>query len=125
MADTTVSTVRVGRPRRYKDNASRQKAYRERQAAWRVRHRPKVYHLHNTVEWETPPWLFEKLNAEFGLTLDVCAQPGNAKCPRYFTPAEDGLAQPWEGVCWMNPPYGRTVECWMRKAYESAQQGAT
>lgn len=25
---------------------------------------------------------------------------------------------------WMNPPYGRTIGDWMRKAYESAQAGA-
>src|SRR6266853_968221 len=65
------------------------------------------------------------LHAEFGFTLDVAAQPGNAKCPRYFTPEDDGLAQPWDGVCWMNPPYGKTIGQWMRKAYESAQAGAT
>jgi phage N-6-adenine-methyltransferase len=78
-----------------------------------------------TDEWATPQHLFEKLNARFGFTLDVCATPENAKCPRYFTKADDGLAQTWSGVCWMNPPYGRQIKKWMRKAYESSQQGAT
>jgi len=75
--------------------------------------------------WATPKDFFEKLNAEFGFTLDVCANAENAKCPRYFTEADDGLAQEWTGVCWMNPPYGREIGQWVRKAYESALGGAT
>jgi len=77
------------------------------------------------MEWSTPQTFFDRLNMEFGFTLDVAAQPGNAKCARYFTPEEDGLTQPWDGICWMNPPYGPTLGLWMRKAYESAQHGAT
>ena len=46
------------------------------------------------------------------------------KCPRYYTKADDGLKQSWRGKCWMNPPYGRVIGDWMRKAYESAQAGA-
>ena len=63
--------------------------------------------------------------AEFGFELDVCASDGNAKRERYFTAADDGLAQEWRGVCWMNPPYGRTIGRWMQKAFESACDGAT
>src|SRR2546425_1697308 len=85
----------------------------------------KVYHRSLTVEWETPQSFFEVYHAEFGFTLDVAAQPGNAKCARYFTPEENGLAQPWIGVCWCNPPYGKTIGLWVAKAYESALQGAT
>ena len=73
--------------------------------------------------WETPPELFNPLDREFRFTLDVCALPATAKCETYFTPAFDGLAQRWEGVCWMNPPYGREIVHWMRKAYESAASG--
>jgi len=69
--------------------------------------------------------LFRALNAEFGFGLDVCATAENAKCDRFFTPAEDGLAQKWEGVCWMNPPYGRAIGDWMKKAFESSREGAT
>lgn len=74
--------------------------------------------------WETPQDLFCRLNAEHNFTLDVCALPENAKCERYFTPEQDGLSQDWTGVCWMNPPYGRKIGKWVRKAYESAQNGA-
>jgi phage N-6-adenine-methyltransferase len=71
----------------------------------------------NGREWATPPEVFAPLHAEFGFTLDVCATPQNAKLPRYFTEAEDGLFQPWTGQrVWMNPPYGREVYAWVNKA---------
>ena len=69
--------------------------------------------------WETPQDFFDELNEEFHFDLDVCALPQNAKCKRYFTPDQDGLKQEWEGVCWCNPPYGRDIGKWMKKAYES------
>ena len=78
-----------------------------------------------TDVWATPQSLFDELHEEFAFTLHVCARPENAKCDRYVTPETDGLTQAWTGVCWMNPPYGRTIGQWMRKAYESAQAGAT
>lgn len=84
----------------------------------------KVYHRSQSTEWETPHAFFETLHAEFHFTCDVCAQPANAKCPHFFTPADDGLAQVWTGSCWMNPPYGRTISLWVKKAYESSLQGA-
>jgi phage N-6-adenine-methyltransferase len=74
-------------------------------------------------DWETPRWLFEKLDQEFHFTLDVCASRGNAKCSRYFPPEKDGLVQRWSGVCWMNPPYGRQVGKWVQKAWEEGQRG--
>ncbi|GHV44810.1 DNA N-6-adenine-methyltransferase of bacteriophage [Synergistales bacterium] len=71
-------------------------------------------------EWETPLDFFDTLDAKFHFTLDVCATVSNAKCERYFTKAEDGLLQPWNGVCWMNPPYGHEISQWLKKAYESS-----
>ncbi len=84
-----------------------------------------VHFSSNTDLWETPQDFFDRLNDEFGFELDVCALPENAKCPRFFTPEDDGLQQEWKGICWMNPPYGRQIGNWVRKAYESAQNGAT
>lgn len=78
-----------------------------------------------TPEWATPQDFFDALDAEFGFTLDVCATDDNAKCSRYFTEADDGLAQEWEGVCWMNPPYGRKIGRWIEKAYQTAARGST
>lgn len=80
-------------------------------------------------EWETPPELFAKLDAEFHFTLDVAASPLNFKCQAYFSPVQqqDGLIRSWDGqVCWMNPPYGRAIGKWMAKAWlESAGGRAT
>lgn len=79
-----------------------------------------------TDEWSTPQDFFDKLNAEYEFETDVCATAENAKCARYYDKEQDGLAQEWRGKCWMNPPYGREIGKWMRKALESAQEnGAT
>jgi phage N-6-adenine-methyltransferase len=75
--------------------------------------------------WPTPQSTFDALDREFGFETDVCAIASNAKCGHYFSPEMDGLAQDWRGVCWMNPPYGRSISKWMRKAYESSLQGST
>lgn len=74
--------------------------------------------------WETPQNLFNKLDKEFNFTLDVCATDETAKCNNYFTPKEDGLAQEWKGNCWMNPPYGREIGVWIKKAWEESEKGA-
>jgi phage N-6-adenine-methyltransferase len=68
-------------------------------------------------EWSTPQPLFDRLNSVFHFTLDPCATALNAKCKRYFTLEEDGLAQDWDGErVFMNPPYGRAIGDWVRKA---------
>lgn len=69
--------------------------------------------------WETPQAFFRALDAEFHFTLDVCAVPENAKCRVFYTPEQDGLSQRWEGCCWCNPPYGRAIGRWVRKAAEA------
>ena len=69
--------------------------------------------------WETPQVLFDKLNAEFHFTLDACAISENAKCHHYYTPEQNGLSQNWAGIVWCNPPYGRKVGDWVKKASES------
>jgi phage N-6-adenine-methyltransferase len=70
--------------------------------------------------------LFAALDAEFGpFTLDVCATPENAKCARYYSHRDDGLRQRWAGRVWCNPPYGRAISHWLKKAWESAQAGET
>ena len=77
--------------------------------------------------WATPQDFFDKFNDEFHFTLDVCATPENAKCRNFFTEKEDGLKQNWggQGTIWCNPPYGRELNKWVKKAYETAQQGET
>lgn len=72
----------------------------------------------NTDEWSTPQNLFDELNSEFHFDLDVCATKDNAKCKKFFTKKENGLNQEWNGVVWMNPPYGREIEKWIKKCSE-------
>jgi phage N-6-adenine-methyltransferase len=84
-----------------------------------------VHFSSKTDLWETPSHIFEAVSEAYHPTLDVCAVPENAKCGRYFTPEQDGLSQEWTGVCWMNPPYGRLIGKWIKKAYEEAEKGAT
>lgn len=96
-----------------------------RQAGYRKRRKQSVHFRNDTPEWETPQAFFDEMDREFHFTLDVCATPENAKCQRYFTKTQDGLAQHWSGVCWMNPPYGRQIGRWVRKALDASRAGAT
>lgn len=84
-----------------------------------------VHFSSKTDQWATPQWFFDKYNNIFNFTLDVCADEFNKKCDRYYTKEQDGLSQEWDGMCWMNPPYGREIIKWMQKAYESSLTGAT
>ena len=79
----------------------------------------------NSVEWPTPDSLFQPLNQEFGFTLDVAANLENTKCEAFFSKEENGLIQPWKGICWMNPPFGRELKLWMKKAVEEQKRGVT
>ena len=78
-----------------------------------------------TDMWETPQDLFDDLDREFHFDLDVCAIPENAKCKKFYTPEHDGLSQPWDGTCWCNPPYGRDIGQWVRRALFASVGGAT
>jgi site-specific DNA-methyltransferase (adenine-specific) len=86
-----------------------------------------VHFSSKTPEWYTPAEFFQRLNAEFNFTLDPCSTHENAKCEKHFTKEDNGLAQSWQGeTVFMNPPYGREIGDWMRKAYESCtKDGAT
>jgi site-specific DNA-methyltransferase (adenine-specific) len=78
----------------------------------------------NGREWGTPPEVFDPLHAEFGFTLDPCATVQNAKLPRFHTEAANGLEQSWAGErVFMNPPYGREIYAWTRKARREAASG--
>lgn len=78
-------------------------------------------------EWATPQDFFDALNAEFHFGIDVAANKGNTKCRLYFNKKADALGREWWpfSPCWMNPPYGREIGKWMKKAYEESQKGAT
>jgi phage N-6-adenine-methyltransferase len=94
------------------------KAQNHRQQVAKRGPRPEVDNL------ETPWEFFTPLARRFGFTLDVAALPHNAKCNRFFTPAQDGLAQSWRGErVWCNPPYSH-IEPWIIKAREEWKTGA-
>ncbi len=77
-------------------------------------------------EWETPQHFYNKLNEKHGFTLDPCATPSTAKCNKYFTSEDDGLKQDWGGeVVFMNPPYGRQIKDWIKKAYQESRKSNT
>lgn len=70
-----------------------------------------------SVEHSTPQVFYDKLHAEFNFTLDPCASHENHKCSRYFTKEDDGLSISWiRERAFVNPPYGRAIGEWMRKA---------
>lgn len=73
-----------------------------------------------TDNWATPQLFFDELNKEFNFTMDVCADNDNAKCHKYFTKEQDGLRQDWcNQNVWCNPPYGREIGKWVKKASET------
>lgn len=75
-------------------------------------------------DWETPQSLFDRLHAQCEFTLDVCATDANAKLPKYFTKSDDGLSKSWQGhTFWMNPPYGRGISDWVKKALLESIEG--
>lgn len=78
-----------------------------------------------SMDWRTPQDFFEKLDEEFHFVLDAAANAGNAKCERYFSPREDALQRSWDcgGAVFCNPPYGREIGKWVRKAAEEARGG--
>ena len=71
-------------------------------------------------EWATPQNFYNKLNRDFGpFTLDPCSDGINNKTPKYFTEKDDGLKQSWaRNRVFMNPPYGRDIKHWLKKAYD-------
>jgi hypothetical protein len=73
----------------------------------------------DSVIWLTPP---EILNALGKFDLDPCAAPR----PRPWLTAThhfdgenyDGLAEPWFGRVWLNPPYDERLALWTKKMSE-------
>ncbi len=80
----------------------------------------------NRGDWETPDWLFDRLNEEFSFSLDPSASDANHRCEKYYTAADDGLSQNWGGyTVFCNPPYGKQLAKWVRKAYEESRKPNT
>ena len=82
----------------------------------------------NTDVWLTPPDLLSKLGI---FDLDPCApvnRPWDTAAVHY-TIENDGLASPWHVLpgsnvrVWMNPPYGRGMDQWMKKLKNHVANG--
>ena len=85
-----------------------------------------VHYTSNSNEWATPQEFYNRLDFEFNFDLDPCSDGYNAKCERFFTKEDDGLIQDWSNsTVFMNPPYGRVIKDWIRKAYEESKKGST
>ena len=90
----------------------------------------------NDPTWTTPPDFFEKLDKEFFFTLDAAALssstlvPNNWYGPDHPEPdRRNALIRPWAedsygGAIWLNPPYGREIGYWLRKAHIEAKKNA-
>lgn len=77
--------------------------------------------------WETPRTLLESLYTVFGrFDLDPCSPRRTAPPVRarvHFTVEDDGLALPWHGAVFVNPPYGRQLPSWVEKARREHEEG--
>ena len=86
-----------------------------------------VHFSSKTNEWDTPQAFYDILDRMFNFTLDPCATEQSKKCEKYFTVQDDGLSKSWANeTVFMNPPYGRQISKWIKKAYdESINNSAT
>jgi len=84
-----------------------------------------VHYSSKSDDWETPQELFDELDKEFNFRLDPCCTQSNKKCQYYYTKEKDGSKNRWSpfGPVFMNPPYGRAIGEWVKKAYEESQKG--
>lgn len=72
-----------------------------------------------SVDWYTPKWIFDRMNVIFD--LDPCQPwPPIPWIPvwQVYTLADNGLALPWHGRVWLNPPYGKFTAAWLKKMHE-------
>ena len=70
-----------------------------------------------SVEWYTPPEIFETLDLVFDLDpASPNNQPVYLPAINWYTKEDDGLKQDWYGKVWLNPPYTRNeMGLWLQK----------
>ena len=82
----------------------------------------------DSVEYSTPWEIVEPLKKEFGIEFDICASKENNKCLLYYNKKDDCLTKDWSkinGNIWMNPPWGKEMQKFVRKALEESKKGKT
>lgn len=65
-------------------------------------------------QYFTPKEIFEALGLVFDTDPAHPPYETSVPCKKYYTEADDGLAQPWEGLVWCNPPYSKPKP-WIEK----------
>jgi len=90
-------------------------------------HAMNVHRTSAEDEWLTPRDVVERVVAVLGsIDLDPCSNSeGEPSVPAdvRYVEADDGLAQPWSGRVYMNPPYGVTIGAWTAKLREEYADG--
>ena len=75
--------------------------------------------INNHDNWETPSYLYDKLNKEFNFDFDPCPI-----CFDEITPDKDGLLIEWGQRNFVNPPYSRKLkEAFVKKAIKESKKG--
>jgi len=80
-----------------------------------------VHFSSKSNDWCTPPWLYDLLSKEFPFELDAAATAENSMCKWFYTEEMDALKQDWgrdAKTVWVNPPYGRLIGRFVKKAHE-------
>lgn len=81
-----------------------------------------VHFSSQSVHWATPTSLYSDLNKEFHFDFDPCKLN---HFPAPLLGSIDGLSEPWGKTTFCNPPYGRVIGVWVKKAYDESKKGKT
>ena len=74
--------------------------------------------------WQTPKWLYDKLNSIWKIDLDPCTTIDNPlNVPNIYTQRVSGLEHTWHGNVFVNPPYNREITKWLQKAIDELDKG--
>jgi hypothetical protein len=76
-----------------------------------------VHYSSESDEWYTPQHIVRRVCDVLGtVDLDPCSNNSehpNIPATHHLTASDDGLAHPWFGRVYMNPPYGREISDWI------------
>lgn len=79
-----------------------------------------------TTEWYTPPHIINLARTVLGeIDLDPASAPKPQKWIRannYYSKTDNGLAWPWQGRVWLNPPFDNSA-AWARTLIAEYQAG--